>query len=264
MRIVVCIKQVPDPEGPRDAYCINATDMTVEPRGIPPVLSLFDENALEAALRIRDQHPDAGITALSIGRRIANAVMLKAMAAGADALIKVEDEALDPTMLDSRITAEVLAAALRKLGFDLIVVGRQAADWNDGQVGIGVAHLLDLPVVTLVRGVRINGHELTIERMRPQGVEVVRTSLPALIMVGNEGGELRYPSMIQRREAKNKPVTAWSLADIGIAALPARRVIRERLFAPEIKDRVCRMIDGASPAEAGRNLAHRLRDERIV
>jgi len=264
MRIVVCIKQVPDPEGPRDAYGINTANMTVEPRGIPPVLSIFDENALEAALRIRDQHPDAGVTVLSIGKRIANAVMLKALAAGADALVKVEDESLDAAALDSYLTAQVLAASLSKLGFDLIVVGRQAADWNDGQVGIGIARLLDLPAVTLVRSVHIHDHDVTIERVLPQGYEVVRTALPALAMVGNEGGELRYPSMIQRREAKNKPVTTWSLADIGLPSLPAKRVIRQRLYAPERKDRVCCMVDGPSLAEAGRNLAERLHSDRVV
>ncbi|MEN6476345.1 MAG: electron transfer flavoprotein subunit beta/FixA family protein [Syntrophaceae bacterium] len=264
MRIVVCIKQVPDPEGPRDAYFINTANATVEPRGIPPVLSLFDENALEAALRIRDQIPQGSVSVLSIGKRIPNAVMLKALAAGADSLVKVEDESLDASGLDSYITAQVLAAALSKLGFDLIVVGRQAADWNDGQVGIGIARLLDLPSVTLVRSVHLSGHDMEIERVLPQGYEIVRTALPALIMVGGEAGELRYPSMIQRREAKNKPITTWNLIDIGLTTLPAKRVIRQRLFAPELKDRACRMVDGASLAEAGRNLAERLHSDRVV
>jgi len=264
MRIVVCIKQVPDPEGPRDAYHINSETGMVEPRGIPPVLSLFDENALEMALRIRDQNPSDSVSMLSIGRRIPNAVMLKALAAGADCLVKVEDEALDAANLDSYITARVLAAALAKMGFDLIVVGRQAADWNDGQVGIGVARLLDLPAVTLARSLQASGDELMIERVLPLGYEVVRTTLPALIIVGGDGGELRYPSMIQRRDAKNKPVTTWTLADIGLDNLPARRVIRQRLFAPELKDRACRLVDGYSPAEAGRILAERLHGDRVV
>jgi electron transfer flavoprotein beta subunit len=264
MRIVVLIKQVPDPEGPRDAYSINTASMTVEPRGIPPVLSLFDENALEMALRIRDANPADSVSVLSMGRRISTAVMLKALAAGADCLVKVEDDALDAAELDSHITAQVLAAALRKMGFDLIVAGRQAADWNDGQVGIGLARLLDIPAVTLVRRVQVSADSLTIDRTLPHGYEIVRTTLPAVVMVGGEAGELRYPSMIQRREAKNKPVTTWNLADIGLDNLPARRVIRQRLFAPELKARTCRLVDGASPAEAGRNLAQRLHRDRIV
>jgi len=259
------MKQVPDPEGPRDAFEINQATGMVEPRGIPPVLSLFDENALEMALRIKDVHPaGAHITVMTMGKRISNAVMLKALAAGADCLVKVEDESLDAANLDSYLTARVLAAALAKMGFDLIVVGRQAADWNDGQVGIGVARLLDLPAVTLARSLQASGDELMIERVLPLGYEVVRTTLPALIIVGGDGGELRYPSMIQRRDAKNKPVTTWTLADIGLDGLPARRVIRQRLFAPELKDRACRLVDGSSPAEAGRNLAERLRGDRIV
>lgn len=264
MHIVVCIKQVLDPEGPRDAYAINAAAGTVEPRGIPPVLSLFDENALEVALRLKDVHPSATVTVLSVGRRVANAVMLKALAAGADALVKVEDEALDGAHMDSFATAQVLAAVLRKLPFDLILVGRQAADWNDGQVGIGIARLLAIPAVTLARSVAVAEGVLAVERVVPGGYERVHTTLPALIMVGNEGGELRYPSMIQRREAKNKPVTAWGLTDLGLAAVPANRVVRQRLYAAEFTPRVCRIFDGATPAEAGRNLARQLREDKVI
>ena len=96
MHIIVCIKQVPDPEGPSESFDINTELNQVNPIGIPPVLSLFDENALEAALRIKDAHgQDTKITILSIGKRVSNAVMIKALAAGADELIKVEDPCFD-------------------------------------------------------------------------------------------------------------------------------------------------------------------------
>jgi len=265
MHIIVCMMQVPDPEGPRDAFEINQTSGLVEPRGIPPVLSLFDENALEMALRIKDVHPaGAKVSVLSMGKRVSNAVMLKALAAGADELVKVEDDSLDAGRLDSFATAQVLAGAIRKLPHDLIIVGRQAADFNDGQVGIGIAHVLDLPVVTLARALTVQGCDMRIERVLASGHEVVCASLPAVIVASNEVGELRYPSMIQRREAKQKPVHTWGLNDIGLAAAPRPRVMRRHLYTPELKLRQCRIFDGGSPADAGRNLALTLKQDRVI
>lgn len=265
MRIIVCMKQVPDPEGPRDAFEINPASGMVEPRGIPPVLSLFDENALELALRIKDVHPaGAVVSVLSVGKRIANAVMLKALAAGADELVKIEDDSLEAGLLDSFATAQVLAAAIHTLPHDLIIVGRQAADFNDGQVGIGIAHILNLPVITLARAVTVQGRELWVERMLANGHEVVSAPLPAVIMAGNEVGELRYPSMIQRREAKNKQVIAWGLSAIGLTVPPAPRLKRTRLYAPDIKTRRCRILAALTPGEAGRDLARQLREDRII
>jgi electron transfer flavoprotein beta subunit len=264
LHIIVCIKQVPDPEGPRDSFVINSEANRVEPRGIPPVLSLFDENALEAALRIKDVHGDAQITVLSIGKRISNAVMLKALSAGADELLKVEDERLDPGSLDSSAIAAVLACAIKQLDYDLVLVGRQAADWNAGQVGIMIAYRLGIPAITLARKAILDGEAVIVERVLPDGYEVVRSALPAVVMTSNEAGELRYPSMIQRREAKNKPVVTWGLGDIGIDAPPANKVVLKRLSTPAIVTGACTLIDGATAAEAGRNLALRLRQDKVI
>ena len=112
MHIVVCIKQAPDHEGPRESYEIDQDALRVVPRGIPPVLSLFDENALEAALRIKDNSDDVKVTILSIGKKVSNAVMVRALAAGADELAKVEDERFDSHELDSWATAGVMAKTM--------------------------------------------------------------------------------------------------------------------------------------------------------
>jgi electron transfer flavoprotein beta subunit len=265
MHIIVCMKQVPDPEGPKDAFEINQDSGLVEPRGIPPVLSLFDENALEMALRIKNVHPaGATISVLSIGKRISNAVMFKALAAGADELVKVEDDSLDAGCLDCFSTAQVLAAAISKLPHDLIIVGRQSADFNDGQVGIGLAHILNFPGVTMARAITVQGGDIKIERVLANGYEVVSAPIPAVIMASNEVGELRYPSMIQRREAKQKPVQAWGLKDINLASLPSARLMRKRIYASELKLRKCRIIGGSTPTEAGRNLAIQLKEDRVI
>jgi len=266
MNVLVCMKQVPDPEGPQDCFVINPATVRVEPRGIPPVLSLFDENALEAALRIKDADGDqVRITVISIGKRISNAVLQKALAVGADDLVKVEGEVFESGGLDGFATASALAAAVRKIGaYDLILAGRQAADWNAGQVGIFLAGLLGIPAVTLARKVDIQGEQVVVERLLPNGYEVVKVPLPALVIASNEVGEMRYPTMIQRREAKKKPVKAWGAQDIGFEGSLPDRLILKRLFLPEMRQGQCRLIEGGTPAEAGRNLASRLRDDGIL
>jgi len=266
MNIIVCMKQVPDPEGPQDCFAINPETLRVEPRGIPPVLSLFDENALEAALRIKDaRENEAKITLVTVGKRISNAVLQKALAVGADDLVKVEGEAFESGGLDSFGTASALAATINRIGsYDLILAGRQAADWNAGQVGIFLAGLLRVPAVTLARKVEIQGKHAVVERLLPNGYERVRTRLPSVVVASNEVGEMRYPTMIQRREAKKKPVTAWGAKDIGFESVPQNRLILKRLSAPEIRQGQCQVVDGETPEEAGRNLAQRLRTDGVL
>lgn len=266
MRIVVCMKQVPDPEGPQDCFQIDPDALRVEPRGIPPVLSVFDENALEAALRIKDaRQGEVHITVLTAARRVSSAVLQKALAVGADDLVKVEGIPLDPGGLDSFATASVLASAIRKVGsVDLILAGRQAADWNAGQVGIGIARILGCPAVTMARKVDAEEGHVVVERVIPGGYEVVRAPLPALIVASNEVGSMRYPTMIQRREARKKPVESWDLETLGLSDLPPNRVVLKKLFSPVLRQARCAMMEGSSPGDAGRMLAQRLRSDGLL
>lgn len=267
MEIVVCMKQVPDPEGSQACFMIDRDARRVEARGIPPVLSLFDENALEAALRVKNARMDRDvkITVISMGKRISNAVLQKALAAGADQLIKVEDENVESGALDSHGTAYVLASTIRKIGkYDLIFTGRQAADWNAGQVGIGIAHLLGIPAVTLVRKVDVDGRHAIAERVTTNGYEIVKTLLPAVFVASNEVGELRYPTLIQRRDAKKKLVTSWSMADVEVQTPLQNRLVLRGLFAAEVRKRHCELITGATAADAGRKLAQRLRRDGLI
>jgi len=267
MHIIVCVKQVPDPEGPQSCFVINSDTNRVEPRGIPPVLNTFDESALEAALRIKDAGgQEVKITILTLGHKISKNVMLKALAPGADELIQVEDETFAPGNLDSHGTTHALAAAIRKAGeVDLILVGRQAADWNAGQVGIGLALELGLPVITLASTMEFLDGSLLAERALLDRHEKVKCSLPAVVMVSSEIGVLRYPSLPQIKAAKKKPAVAWTAGDIGFdAQAAANRIVVRRLYEPELKNRDCVMIDGESPEEVGSRLAERLRQDGVV
>ena len=265
MHIIVCIKQVPDPEGPPSSYVINNETLSVEPSGIPPLLSIFDENALEAALKLKDNDSSIKITILTMGKRISNAVLQKGLAVGADELVKIEDEVLDSANIDSYNAANILASAVKKIGeYDLILTGRQAADWNAGQTGTGIAEILNIPAVTLARKLEVSGNEITVERLIADGYEKVKTALPALVMVSNEIGQLRYPTIIQRREAKKKPVTSWDNDATGAGSPAENRVKLCRLFEPETRKGDCVIIEGGTPEEAGANLAARLKEDSVI
>jgi electron transfer flavoprotein beta subunit len=263
MNILVCVKQVPDPEGPPAAFEVDAEAKRVVPKGIPPVLSPFDENALEAAIRLKEEHGGT-VTLLSVGSGLSKAVMLKAMASGADRLVMLDDPACDRERLDGHATASLLAAAVSKLGgFDLILAGRQAADTNAGVVGLGLARLLGLPAVSCARRVEAADGGLRVEAALPDGYAVFLVEMPALVTVSHEVGDLRYPSLMAIKQAKTLPVEELSLAELGVDPEAERRLELVSL-APPSRERRCRLVEADSPEEAGRRLAELLREEKVI
>ena len=266
MHIVVCLKQVPDPEGPSEAFAISSDGMRVEPKGIPPVISTYDDNALEVALRVKDANSASiKLTVLTLGLRISNAVMIKALAAGADDVIKVEDEIFETGRLDSMGTAVAVAAAIRKVGdVDVVFFGRQSADLNAGVTGIGVAKYLGIPVVTAALTLGFDNQDLVITRDSADGHEKVKITYPAVVVVGSEVGELRYPTMKQRQDAKKKPFTAWSSTDIGFDKNYSPKIILHGMAAVEMRQAQCEFIAGQSAEESGKLLAQRLREDKVL
>ena len=270
MKIIVCMKLVPDPEGPQDSFEVDSAGNRVVVRGLPPVANPYDENALEAAIQIKEAlaEPDgegiaASITLLSLGRSLSRAVLLKAMAAGVDDSLLVEGDDLDAQRLDSLTTATLLAAAIRRLEFNLILTGRQASDTNSGQVGLGIAQLLGIPAVTIARKVEVSGGRVLVERLLPDGYELVEAPLPALVTVSHEVGDLRYPQISAIKAAKQLPRTERSPEDLGIAIGSLGTVERVGLVAPS-RERNCAMVSGETPGEAGARLVDRLHADRIV
>jgi electron transfer flavoprotein beta subunit len=263
VKIIVCTKQVPDPEGPPSSFEINEAERKVTARGIPPVINPFDENALEAAIRIKESS-GAEITLLSLGKGLSKAVILKAVAVGADASLLVDEDSLDAALLDSFATARLLAAAIGKAGpYDLILCGRQAADTNAGMVGLGLAQLLGIPAITLAQKVEIAGDKVVVERVLPDGYEVVEAPLPALVTVSGEVGDLRYPSLQAIKAGKALPQTVLGLADLDMDPSGLGRVQTISLATPS-RERRCTLVDGDSPEEAGRKLALLLRQEKVI
>ena len=266
MNMIVCVKQVLDPEAPPASFKIDSSsNKVVPPAGVSPVISPFDEQAVEAALRIKDSQ-GGKITVISLGANLLRDVVKKPLSMGADELILLEDEAF--TEGDSWSTAYALAMAIKKTGeYDLIFCGRQAADWDAGQVGSGIAEILGLPSVTVAKKIDITNGKARVERVTADGYEVVEVSLPALITVSNELGEPRYATLRGIMAAGKKQPTIWKPADIGVEpsqiGVAGRRVKLLKLFQP-VREGKCEIIEGESLEEAAVNLALKLREAKII
>jgi len=264
LHIVVCLKQVIDPEMPASAYKLDEASLQVAPPvSTPQLINNFDEVALEAALRIKDTQ-DAHITALSAGSTLMPEVMQRALALGADELVFVQDERLK-IATDSYATALVLSHAIRVIGtYDLVLCGRQASDWDNAQVPIGLAEMLDIPCVTLASKIEVSNNNALIERFLIDESVIVETSLPAVVAVTNELGEIRNPTLREIMASKRRQPTAWTIDDIGLnLELLKPRVELISLQIPEVQ-RQCRMVGGSDEKEAGANLAILLKEEGLI
>ena len=264
VHIVVCIKSIPDPEAAFSMFRIDEQAMKMVPAsGLKHVVSPFDEQAVEAALRIREAHPGTRITVLTLGDETSRNALKHGLAMGADDGVLLSDVAFDAG--DSHTTAQALTAAVKKMGaVDLVLTGRQAADWDAGVVGAGVGELLGVPVLSFARNVSIADGHVRVERVLDDGTEIVEAALPAVVTVSNEIGPPRAPTLRETMRAARKPIVKWLAADLGLQAsdLVAHRV-RERLFAP-VKDSRCEIVAGATPEEQGAKLALRLREARVL
>ena len=267
MHFVVCAKQIPDPETPPSAFRIDEANNEVIPApGISPVLSQFDGMAAEAALRIIEAAGDGTITVVSLGKESAQAAIKQVLAMGADEGVLLEDDAFENG--DSYTTARTLAAAIEKLGdVDAVFCGRQAADWDMGQVGLGLAELLGWPSAIIAKDVQVEDGHMLVQRVLADGFENVKLPLPAVVTVSNEIGDPRYPKLKQIMEAARKTVTRWSAEDLGLdpstVGAAGARLTLERLFIPELGGEV-ELMEGDSPAEQAQQLATTLRDAKIL
>jgi electron transfer flavoprotein beta subunit len=265
VNMIVCCKQVIDPEAPPASFKIDpSSNQVIPPPGVPPVISPFDEQAVEAALRIKDSQ-GGKITVLSLGNNLLRDVVKKPLSMGADELILLEDPAFEGG--DSWSTAYALTMAIKKIGqFDLIFCGRQAADWDAGQVGSGIAELLGIPSVTVAKKVEVADGKAKVERVIADGYQVLEVTMPALITVSNELGEARYATLKGIMAAAKKQPVIWKPADIGVEpgqiGTAGRKNKLLKLFQP-VREGKCEIVEADSPAEAGAKLALRLRESKL-
>ena len=263
INIVVCAKQVVDPETPASAFRIDPETKSVVPAaGIPPVVNGFDENAVEAALRIREKE-QGKITVLCAGSQFAMDVIKKTLSMGADDLVLAQDPAFED--LDPTATAQVLAAAIRKIGeYDLVLCGRQASDFDQAQVPLALAEILGIPCITVAQRVEVDGESVTVDRIMTDGHDTVQAPMPAMVTVSNELGQARYPTLRGIMAASRKQATVWSAADLGVDADSLQpKVETQELYVPT-QEQECEYIEGDSDEEKGANLALKLREAKLI
>jgi electron transfer flavoprotein beta subunit len=266
MKIAVCIKTIPDPEIPPAKFRLDEKAMKViPPEGIPPVMSPYDEQAVELALRLKDRH-DCFVTVLSVTGDPASTIIRQALAMGADEGIALVDEAFDGS--DSFGTASIQAKAIQKIeNCDLILCGRQAADWDEGLVGAILAEKLGAPLVTLAYQIGLVNSQLQVRRTIRDGYQVFSVPFPAVVTVSGEVGKPRLPSGWGIIAASQKQIINWNAESIGIDPAQvgpgaARRKLA-KLYVP-LKGRECQISSGQTTAEAAARLAETLIKAGII
>jgi electron transfer flavoprotein beta subunit len=266
LNIIVCVKQVLDPEIPPAKFRLNPeAKRVVPPEGIPPVINPYDAQAVELALRLKEKH-SGKITVLTVGSETAGSVVKHALSMGADDGVILSDESFEGS--DSFSTAYILTKAIQKIGdYNLVLCGRQAADWDEGLVGTIIAENLGLPLITLAMAIDVGDEELRVKRVTLDGYQVFAAPTPAVVTVSSEVGQPRLPSGWGIISAAKKQLPVWKAQDIDadpsqIGTGAASRKLN-KLLTPE-RERKCEIMEGETTAEAAEKLAERLRQARVI
>lgn len=262
MKILVCVKQVPDTTEVR----IDRETNTLQREDVPSILNPFDRHALEAALRVKERCGGT-VSVLTMGPLQAQEVLKECLALGADEAVLLSDKAFAGA--DTLATSRTLAAAISKLGpTELIFCGKQAIDGDTAQVGPELAEHLNMAQVTCVSGLEVfpEQQRLIAEREVEDGHEVLELPFPAVLTISKCLNELRYPSIKGRLRANKTPIPILNLEDLGLRAeetglqgSPTRVV---RIFAPETR-KGGEVIQGMAPRQAADLLAIRLKQAGV-
>jgi len=209
--IVVCIKQVPDPQK-LDLIKIHPVTKTIIREGIPTVMNPVDKNALEEALRIKEKY-GGKVTVISMGPPQAREVCKEALAMGADEAILLCDRALAGS--DTLATAYALAKAIMKIGkYDLILCGSETVDGSTGQVPPQLAEFLDIPHITRARKIEVANGKVIVESVIEYGYRLVEAQFPVVISVTREINTPRIVSAFGLIAAEKKKLEVWTASDI--------------------------------------------------
>ena len=256
MKIVACIKQVPD-----SAAKVVAEDGQVSWGDAPLVINPWDEYAVEAALQQKEAH-GGEVIAVSMGGENAKEALKHALAMGCDQAILVSDEAL--ANVDTGGTARVLAAAVEKVGdVDMLFFGRQAIDGDAGITPAQTARVLGWPMLGLSAVITVDGGKVKVERSIEEGRQTVSANLPAVFSIVKDFGEPRYPSFMGIRKASRAEIPAWTLADLGIEA-PTPVIEWPELMNPPAREVTCEIIEGGGPEEIADKLADKIIGEKVL
>lgn len=267
MHVVTCLKQIIDPELPPSEFKLDPSGSKAAQGGASLVISIFDENALEVALQLREREGEGKITALSLGGPTSVDALRKALSLRVDEAILLREE--DFPGVDSFGTARVLAAAIRKLEpVDLVLCGRETGDWHGGLVGAFLAAELDRPLVSFVAAISAQQDKICCRRQSDEGWEMVETSTPAVATITNDDTNLpRIPKVRDNMLAFRKTIPVWTAADLGLepASVPGPNAELESLplSLPEVNRR-CEIITGQNGEEKAKQLVSRLAAMHLI
>ena len=262
MKILVCVKQVPN----TNEVKINPKTGTLIRDGVESILNPDDDNALEAALQMKDGNTDTTVTVITMGPPQAKEVLVECMAKGADDSVLLSSRAFGGA--DTWATSNTIAGAIKRIAdYDIIFAGRPAIDGDTAQVGPQIAEKRGIPQVTYVeRIISCNGKEVTVRRQLEDGYEVIQVPMPCLLTVVKELNKPRYMSVKGIYEAYEKDITVWNENDIpvradeiGINASPTKVF---RSFTPDPKGKGI-MIEG-TPKEAAAKVIGELKKKHVL
>jgi electron transfer flavoprotein beta subunit len=219
MNVVVCVKQVPDPNSVGQ---LDPSTHNLKREGVEVVLDPGDEFGIEAGLQLAEAH-GGQVTVVSMGPEKGLDAIRKALAMGAAKGVLVSDPSLAGA--DALTTAKVLAAAIRREGFDLVIAATESTDGYTGVVPQAMAELLGVPAVTFAKAIESDGTTLKVRRQTEAGYDRVEATLPAVVSVTAGVNEPRYPSLKGIMAAKSKPVDRLGVADLGLEGLTPGQAI---------------------------------------
>jgi len=258
-RIIVCLKQA-----------VDVSQLKVDPAtrqlliaSAPRKMSDFDKNALEEAIRTKEKLGDVEIFTLTVTVEDAKAVLREALAMGADKAYVVSDSSFKNA--DTLGTAYVLAEAIKRIGaFNLVLCGETSLDSFSGLVGSRLAELLNLPQISSVRKLSVEGDAVIAERALEDAIETVRAKMPALVSVTREINQPRIPSLMMIMKASKKEIVTWTAADLGVQKekLSSKIEVIE-VLAPKAERKKIR-ITGENVQEIADKLAKALIQEGVV
>ncbi len=266
MRIVVCVKEVLDPDAVNNYAIAGRLEIgedgkSLTQSAIPRLMNGFDEQAIEAALRLRDAGADFTLCVVSAGSD-PDKLLKHSAALGADELVAIK---VDPSTLDYHVTAMLIAKQIEASGgADVVLCGRQASDDDQGVVPALIGEHLGMPIVPIAKAVALDGNTLRVTRVTPEGDETVEVACPVVVTVTNELGDPRYPTAAAKVKARRMKPTVVSAADLGLSDSDlAPRVQLVKQYVPEVKGN-CEFLTGDSPAALADQLISKLRADSIL
>ena len=256
MKIVVCVKQVPD-----TAAQVMVENGQVSWGDAPLVINPWDEYAVEAALQ-QANTLGGSVTVISMGKENETEALKHALAMGCSEAVLVSDPALAEA--DNVGAARALAAAIQKVEVNLVFFGKQAIDSDTGILPSQVARVLGWPAVTLVAAINeLSTESIKVERATEEGRQVVESKLPAVVSIVKDYGEPRYPSFMGIRKAARAEIPIWGLGELGINAQAA--VVEWSALATPPKDGIkTEIVEGASAEETAEKLANKIMAEKVL